>query len=844
MKNKLCSALLLLALLIGLLNVPAWAASVLASGECGATGNDVTWTLERNVEDGVATGLLTIRGVGAMCDYASPDDVPWRSYQDKIDSLEVTIQSGVTSVGKNAFRECGKLEKVTLPDGLTKIGDVAFYDCVKLEEIALPDALETIGDNAIGYCALKEVTIPADVASIGECAFFKCAELTKIEVNPENQKYSSTDGVLFDKIAATEPTEPAESGEEGSEESAAPTQSLLIWYPANKSGEKYEIPNGITKIASYAFHSARNLTEVIAPDGLTEIGEWAFAYNPALKNLTLPSELTAVNDYAFYACTGLSDEKGNEIEGSTVTFKGSRQQWAAMKMGTGNYCLTNAKVIFEDMKQDNVIASGECGASGSNASWSLRRLDDEGKEHEMVISGSGAMRDYGSEASVPWTHYKGAEEGAEEQDLRDKITSVRVEGKLTNIGSYAFYNCDNLTTLTVETPSQLNAIGTYAFSDCAALTDMNLDKTPLRSINNYAFSDCAALKTIALPETLETIGNRAFLRSALTEITIPASVTDIGDWAFRWCTDLAAFTMEGLGKDAVTHYTAIGSYALADCAALENVSFTDNLTVIGDYALSACPKLTRVSIPASVSGIGSCAFYNCPAMTGVDVKAGNVSYSSEAIDMLMNSDQTCIFYYPMGRASDACAISESVTSVAAFAFEGATNLKEVRYGGSQTQWNNINIGEHNAPLLNATLNAEGFSSDDASTETVVTEFTIRKADNGWDALVRLQCGQYPEGQEVKNPSEAWCATYDKDGRFLGLVVISDGLTPGKENELAFTLSTDAKDAGSAEETEKSEEEQTPTFEISNQTTEIRLLIVDSDKSPCCSAETWSDENAA
>ena len=130
MKRKLLVTLLILSLLTGLLALPATAATVLASGDCGKTGNDVTWTLDRD-------GLLTVSGTGEMADYDNADDVPWHSYLSLVTSVE--IQSGVETVGMNAFQSCTNLESVTLPaQGLRSIGDVAFYHCDALAAITYP----------------------------------------------------------------------------------------------------------------------------------------------------------------------------------------------------------------------------------------------------------------------------------------------------------------------------------------------------------------------------------------------------------------------------------------------------------------------------------------------------------------------------------------------------------------------------------------------------------------------------------------------------------------------------------------------------------------------------------
>lgn len=778
-KTKLCSALFFLAALIGLLTVPAWASEtdnrVLAGGECGAVGNDVTWTLYRD-------GRFVVRGAGKMYDYAGADSLPWYDYRDQITSA--VIESGVTGVGNNAFRTCGNLASVTLPDTLERIGNVAFYQCNSLAEVKIPNSVTEIGSNAFGYCALKEVTIPANVAKIGDGAFFKCSALTAINVNAENKAYSSQGGILFDKVAG-EGT--------GSGDSVTPNKTLLIWYPSAKTGDTYTVPDGITKIGPYAFQGATNLTKVTLPEGVTEIDEWAFSYNPKLISLVLPLSLQTIKSYAFYECTGLSKDDGTPGSG-TVEFAGSRQQWSALsvKIGDGNYRLTNAKIDCK-IGQDNVVASGECGALGSNATWSL---NDKG---DFSISGNGAMLNFRSAASVPWSAYDDGS-GGDPKDLRPDIKTVTIEGSvtrdadgkiieeknITNIGDYAFYDCVNLTELTVL--STLKAIGANAFSDCPALTKVDLSKSALESVGDYAFNGAAALTKIEFPGTLKTIGKRAFLRSALTSVTIPASVESVGEWAFRWCDKLTAFTMEAPEEGAETHYTSIGDYAVADCAALESVSFTENLTLLGEYALSRDVKLTSVSIPASVSGIGSCAFYGCTAMEGVTVSPDNQSYCSvpDEKGMLLNKDQTCIFYYPIGRSSPSCAISDSVTSVAAFAFDGVKKLTDVYYGGNQAQWDTTvkpNIGSYNDPLLKATLHAEGLDPNDISNITSIDEVNVEETEEGRTAVVKVQCGENALG------AEALCAVYDKNGRFLG--VESKELSPGTDDEISFALANNA-----------------------------------------------------
>ena len=780
MKRKLLVILLILSLLAGLLALPATAATVLASGDCGKTGNDVTWTLDRD-------GLLTVSGTGEMADYDNADDVPWHSYLSLVTS--VVIQSGVETVGKNAFQSCTNLESVTLPaQGLRSIGDVAFYHCDALAAITypeatatvtLPEGVEDIGDNAFGFCALTTFHIPASVATIGESALYKCTALTEITVSEENTAFSAADGILFNK-----------------------DQTELIWYPAQKSLTEYTLPESVREIGNYAFNSCPTLNKVTFPavedGGLEEIGEYAFAYS-AVSELTIPVSMTTVGDYAFYECTGLSDNDGNAV--GAVNYGGNRQQWSALVMGTGNYRLTNSNIIFGDMRQDNVVASGECGSLGNNVSWSLNI------EGEFRISGKGTMRDYRSANSVPWAAYG---DGEEATDLRPQILTAIVSEGVTNLGDYAFYDCENLTS--VQLPSTMESIGSSGsaysrvFYNCAALTDINLSATAATSIGNYAFNGCAALASVAFPDTLLTIGGRAFLNcTALTAVTIPASVTSVGEWAFRGCTALTSFTMEPLSRNATPHYTSLGAYVLADCAALTNVSFTENLTVLGDYALTRCEQLREVTLPASVSGVGNCAFLSCPVLAAVNVDEQNQTYCT-LNSMLMNKDQTYILYYPAGRNSTACSIPESVTSVAAFAFQDARILRDVYYSGGPRQWADDvlpNIGRPNDPLFTIIENTEEehlhCEGTDPDTDTSnIDYFAPQQTEDGVVAMAQVHCGSNTN----LNGLFAWCAMYDAEGRFLGIAsgaIEEEGEGGEEEEENAETLDGEDTDGEGSEE---------------------------------------------
>ena len=145
---------------------------------------------------------------------------------------------------------------------------------------------------------------------------------------------------------------------------------------------------------------------------------------------------------------------------------------------------------------------------------------------------------------------------------------------------------------------------------------VNLDlseTTGLDSIGNGAFSNNNGLATIILPNTVTTIGTRAFFRTRLPEITIPDRVTSIGENAFGYCAKLTSVTI----PDSVI---SIGENAFESCTELTSVTIGNSVPSIGSYAFNGCTGLESVTIGNSVSSIGISAFNNCSSLTTVNYR--------------------------------------------------------------------------------------------------------------------------------------------------------------------------------------------------------------------------------
>lgn len=95
----------------------------------------------------------------------------------------VTISSGVTSIGEEAFSGCTNLQTVTLPSSIASIGEKAFEDCYKLKEITIPSSVTSIADATFIRCyGLQTVTISSGVISIGKLAFEDCSSLQTVTI--------------------------------------------------------------------------------------------------------------------------------------------------------------------------------------------------------------------------------------------------------------------------------------------------------------------------------------------------------------------------------------------------------------------------------------------------------------------------------------------------------------------------------------------------------------------------------------------------------------------------------------------------------------------------------------
>ena len=148
------------------------------------------------------------------------------------------------------------------------------------------------------------------------------------------------------------------------------------------------------------------------------------------------------------------------------------------------------------------------------------------------------------------------------------------------------------------------------------------------------YTYCSNLQSVTIPNSVTSIGNDAFRNcSSLQSLTIPNSVTSIGNYAFAWCENLQSVTIPN-------SVTSIGDHAFAGCSRLQSVTIPESVTSIADYAFAYCSILQSVIIPNSVTNIGEKAFFKCENLQSVTInsnpKIGENAFLNTSATVTMN----------------------------------------------------------------------------------------------------------------------------------------------------------------------------------------------------------------
>lgn len=560
----------------------------------------------------------------------------------------VVIPESVTCIADGTFCNCMNMTSVTLPANLTSIEASAFGSCLSLTSIDLPNGLSDIGNFAFSNTRIATLTIPATVSSIGNGAFQDCLDaIQSVYV-----------------MRATPPT-----------------------------------------LGENAFAYLTNTPTLYVPYGSLSVyqnSDWNDWFEGHI--VELPADLQYSYDDVTHTATvtGYGGGLSETIEvPATVTYNNEEYTVTAI----GDNAFKNFGNLTEIILPNTITSIGvrsfqNCRQATINIPESLSSL------------GEGAFTDC------------------------DNLTEVTLPATLTSVPALAFYSCNGLTTLTL--PATMTSLGIRAFYGCNNLSTINslaatapscsegtFQNVPsschvnvpmgcydayenaagwsslsiytggitytLDDVNHTAtITGCTenTFGTLIIPATLmngtytvTAIANNAFNGNGnISSVSIPASVTTIGNSAFSNCQSLTAFTVDASNasykSDNGIIYSKDGEQLVAYPVGKTETSFTIPASVesITNYAFEGNKHLTTIQLSAAfnlISHVPS-AFYGIDNLEAITVDAGNTYF--KAIDgVLFSDDETNLIYCPRGKAGH-YTVSSTVTYILDQAFADCAKL--------------------------------------------------------------------------------------------------------------------------------------------------------------------------
>ena len=630
--------ILVLTLAVGGGSVSAEEPTIIASGNCGKAGSNVTWTLD-------STGLLTISGEGEMYDFSTySGDQPWRSYVNKIESIvvgsgissvgnyvfyehsalkSVTILGSVVSVGEGACYNCKNLTTVKFAGEVKSIGQLAFYICRNLISVNISDGITSIGSGAFMGCSkLEDIYLPETLLSIGERAFSSCRELTKITI-------PSSIGKI----------------EKGAFENCSGLTEITI-------------PEGITSIGEKGFAYCSGSTKVELPDSLGSIGYSAFESCGKLKTINIPENVVSISGHAFDFCYGLEEINYNAKKVTTNLYKDSNvfytssQAKKSLRLTIGENVETIPDYLFANCVE-------------------LTEVNYNAKAAEAL--GSSCFRKAGT-AEIGFKVKFGENVEKIPNSLFqscENLTEVVLSNGIISIGQYAFHSCNGLTHVII--PENVKSIGKNAFYYCRNLKNITVYAKNMNgfSTDDSVFSGAGSSGIqVVFGNTVECIPAGMFRGCYLTSVIIPESVTTIGSCAFLGCNKLNNIEIPN-------RVTQIGSSAFSGCSGLTSIDIPNSVTSVGSSAFSNCTSLTSAVIPNSMTNIAESMFAGCTSLTSITIPEGITSIGSLAFS-------GC-------KGLTSAKIPESILSIGGDAFADCDALQDIYFGSTEPIWRMLEV---------------------------------------------------------------------------------------------------------------------------------------------------------
>ncbi len=542
------------------------------------------------------------------------------------------LPNSVTTISAEAFYYCESLAELNIPDNVTSIENYAFYGCKSLTKLNIPDNVRTIGKHAFDSCTgLTDLRLPEGIISIGDEAFRRCDKIAKM-VLPES--LMEIDGNPFADSGITTIVNKSKHFKiEGNLLIQGDKIISVIGKP-----ESIVVPNYITTIVPTAFGGCHNLRTLILSDGIKELKEntlfdcWNLNYIRMPRSLVMLKR-TGIDTnhlYTVHVICHVDDER-NAIE---KRFK------LLLPCELHDRILITEKISTKVTEED--LANSLEDGYGVLYSRDGRRL---------LKCKNFNLREY-----IVWPSTKVICDEA--FDHCNRLAKIKLSDQLLYIGNASFRGCEGLNDIDIL--GNVIYIGEWAFAGSSLTTVTILPS--VREIGSGAFCECPSLIKIDVAP-----GNKSFSSidgvlysfegdtlkqypggSPSKYITIPQSVTNIGDYSFWGCENIMSVVI-----NQPIHLGRVGEYAFGNCPLLEEVeinspggtickgAFSDcgklfsvslpkYLREISEELFSGCTSLANVAIPETVSVIGDKAFYDCSGLKKISIPNSVKSISDYA----------------------------------------------------------------------------------------------------------------------------------------------------------------------------------------------------------------------
>ena len=702
----------------------------------------------------------------------------------------LTLPAGVTVIPNYFVAECEDLKSLTYLGTITEIGRDAFYS-TKLgdftEKFTIPESVTTIGIEAFNDSGLTELTISKNVTSIGYGAFAWCY-FDKFEVAADNPVYKLDDvGNLIDRKTRHVLMVPCSTTGEytmangytydrqafhGSlitklivpdgvvdiddymffdmpevTEIVLPSTVRSIGQYAFSSCNKLKtivLPEGLETIAKRAFWSCKGLESVTIPSTVTEIGEYAFS-RTGLKSITIPDTVQSFGQYVFWQCYDLESAvfsgSRTSIDGPTTTTNLNMfHSCSSLESVTLPADLTTARGLFGYLDSDRLVITEGLKAIAPYMFYYCYA-------NEIVIPES--VHEYGT--------YAFAYAEAKNDDAENPTSRITIKGNVEKSNTNTFYHTaydtiefaegvtsidttstgttssyglmyygymnnvifpSTLTTLNAPymmyygtekeidlSKTKITAIPTYfAYTSSTAnnplyqtLTSLTMPDT-VTSIGNYAFYYQKHLTSVTLPAGVEHLGQYSFAYTGVEEVYIPSSVTSAGTYSFAYCLNIKKITYAGrLPADKSTYMFYVSS---SNASSVTEIVVEEGVTAIpiDNFYYAVRGEWCTVTLPSTLKDIGNYGFGNCTTIKDIVIPASVESIGNYAFNG-WTADSTIYFETTEDKAPTlgTTALSASVNVV--WGSKGPVYL-------DTSMWNDENADERYAAYFYRTVDGQ------------------------------------------------------------------------------------------------------------------------------------------